>query len=191
MKLAKNTHHSELELINAIRAQTRQGAETLYKLYKRNLYNVIKRIIFDEKIAEDILQLTIVKIWTSFDQYDPEKGRLIVWMAQIARNLATDELRSKHRQNAAVTDRIDEAHKTLQIVDRAVFNMDRHDVHQLFKQLNSDQTKIIRLVYISGYTHAETALTLGIPIGTVKTRIRAAINILRAYLSGEIILPAR
>ena len=128
MKLAKNTHHSELELINAIRAQTRQGAETLYKLYKRNLYNVIKRIIFDEKIAEDILQLTIVKIWTSFDQYDPEKGRLIVWMAQIARNLATDELRSKRRQNAAVTDRIDEAHKTLQIVDRAVFNMDRYDV---------------------------------------------------------------
>jgi RNA polymerase sigma factor (sigma-70 family) len=177
----KKINLSETELIRALELRQQVGAEALYDMYSSALYGIIYRIVQHDGVAEDLLQETFVKIWNSFTQYSAERGRLFTWMSNIARNLAIDKVRSKEYRNNAQNQDIE---KNVGVIDErqnSVMNPELLGVKNLLHKLKPEQKSIIDLVYFEGYTHVEASERLEIPLGTLKTRLRAALLELRRY----------
>ena len=159
------------------------AVEALYDMYSSSLYGVISRIVIDTAIAEDVLQETFVKIWHSFSNYSSEKGRLFTWMVNIARNLAIDKIRSKDFKNQNKNQEIENNVTSIDSQRNTVYKPELMGVKELVQSLKPDQKSIIDLVYFKGYTHVEAAEELGIPLGTIKTRLRMGIQELRKYFN--------
>lgn len=174
--------YSENELVALLQNKDAQAFNYLYDNYCAALYGVIFKMVEDKELAEDILQEAFVKIWNNFSTYDSTKGRLFTWMLNITRNLTIDTLRSrgykkqdKIRNNVFnVDDFVDNSSSTEKF--------DSLGIRKHLTRLKNDQKQIIDLAYFSGFTHEEIAKKLSIPLGTVKTRMRAAINELRNLL---------
>ncbi len=172
---------SEEMLIRALRERHPAGPKALYDMYSGSLFGVICRILNDQALSEDILQETFLKIWRSIDHYEPEKGRLFTWMVNIARHQAIDRVRSKNYRNGQQTQGLegceDLALPAEGIYDRA----DRYFIRLGVEKLRSQESEVINLIYYQGYTHAEAAAALGLPLGTVKTRLMMGLKRLRSF----------
>jgi RNA polymerase sigma factor (sigma-70 family) len=174
---------SEDELVVALRNREKIAIEALYDMYSSSLYGVISRIIVDTATAEDVLQETFVKIWHSFTSYSTEKGRLFTWMVNVARNLAIDKLRSKDFKNQNKNQELENNVTFIDEQSNTVYNPELLGIKELVQTLKPDQKSILELVYFKGYTHVEAADELGIPLGTIKTRLRMAIQQLRKHFN--------
>ena len=174
---------SEEELVLALRNREKIAAEALYDMYSASLYGVISRIITDTAVAEDVLQETFVKIWHSFSGYSTEKGRLFTWMVNIARNLAIDKLRSKDYKNQNKNQELEINVTFIDEQRNTVYKPELLGIKELVGKLKPEQKIILELVYFKGYTHVEAADELGIPLGTIKTRLRMAIQELRKHFN--------
>lgn len=157
--------------------------EALYDMYSASLFGVISRIVVETEIAEDILQETFVKIWHSFSSYSADKGRLFTWMVNIARNLAIDKVRSKDYKNQNKNQDIDNNVTTIDEQRNSVYKPELLGVRELVETLKPEQKSILDLVYFKGYTHVEAADELGVPLGTIKTRLRMAVQQLRKHFN--------
>jgi RNA polymerase sigma factor (sigma-70 family) len=167
---------SESVLLEKLVQRDRKAFQWLYDQYSPALYGVVLRIVREEEQAQDLLQDIFVKIWKNLDAYDANKGRLFTWMLNVARNTAIDSLRSRKTQpfGAIRTDEenvhiVDQQHHTEQP------NPDHIGMKEVVNKLRPDRRQLIDLVYFSGYTHEEAAEELKLPLGTVKTRVRAAL----------------
>lgn len=183
LKLVK-TSTSEDILVAALKEGDPASIQKLYKMYAPALNGIIKRIIKYDEVAEDVLQDTFVKIWKSINQYDATKGRLFTWMANVAKNMAIDQVRSKAHLNASKTDDIYEM--PIGLIEHQSYvspNMETIGIKQLLIHLKSDQQEIIDLIYFKGFTHVQVAEMLNIPLGTIKTKLRLAILKLRKYFN--------
>jgi RNA polymerase sigma factor (sigma-70 family) len=174
---------SEEELVHALRHHEKVAVEALYDMYSSSLYGVISRIIVDTAVAEDVLQDTFVKIWHSFASYSTEKGRLFTWMVNIARNLAIDKLRSKDFKNQNKNQELEINVTFIDEQRNTVYKPELLGIKDLVQTLKPEQKLILELVYFKGYTHVEAADELGIPLGTIKTRLRMAIQQLRKHFN--------
>jgi RNA polymerase sigma-70 factor (ECF subfamily) len=180
--LESPTTYSEEQLVILLQQKSREGFNYLYGQYSAVLFGVIKRIIStDDQSAQDVLQEVFFKIWNNIGQYNNEKGRLYTWMLNIARNSAIDKLRSKGEiMKSKILAGED-------IVDTVVANVgteqktDAIGLRTLVGALRPEQSIIIELAYYKGFTMEEIAKELDVPVGTVKTRMRAAIKLLRQH----------
>ena len=177
-------HHktqSENELVTLLIARDAKALEELYASYSVALLGVISRTVKQQDLAEDILQESFLKIWTSIEKYDPEKGRLFTWMARLVTNKAIDHLRSRCESKTLKNE--DLSCRTVEINARYQiwFHPEFIGIKQLLNSLSPEQTTIINMVYFQGYTQVEVGEILNIPLGTIKTRIRASIRTLRSY----------
>lgn len=170
---------SEEELVLALRNREKIAVEALYDMYSSSLYGVICRIVIDEATSEDVLQETFVKIWHSFSSYSADKGRLFTWMVNIARNLSIDKLRSKDFKNHSKNQELENNVTFIDEQRNTVYKPELMGIKDLVQKLKPEQKSILDLVYFKGYTHVEAADELGIPLGTIKTRLRMAISELR------------
>jgi RNA polymerase sigma factor (sigma-70 family) len=169
--------------VHALRHHEKIAVEALYDMYSSSLYGVISRIIIDTAVAEDVLQETFVKIWHSFASYSTEKGRLFTWMVNIARNLAIDKLRSKDFKNQNKNQELEINVTFIDEQRNTVYKPELLGIKELVQTLKPEQKLILDLVYFKGYTHVEAADELGIPLGTIKTRLRMAIQELRKHFN--------
>lgn len=174
---------TEDELVLALRNREKIAIEALYDMYSASLYGVISRIITDTATAEDVLQETFVKIWHSFSSYSTEKGRLFTWMVNIARNLAIDKIRSKDFKNQNKNQELENNVTFIDEQRNTVYKPELLGIKELVQTLKPEQKSILELVYFKGYTHVEAADELGIPLGTIKTRLRMAIQQLRKHFN--------
>ena len=174
---------SEEELVQALRNREKIAIEALYDMYSASLFGVISRIVLDNAIAEDVLQETFIKIWNSFQSYSTEKGRLFTWMVNIARNLAIDKVRSKDFKNQNKNQELENNVTFIDEQVNTVYKPEVLGVKELVEKLKPEQKAILDLVYFKGYTHVEASEELGVPLGTVKTRLRMAILQLRKYFN--------
>jgi len=156
----------------------------LYDQYSDALYGIILRTVSDEGFAEDVLQQTFVKIWNAIDQYDEGKGALFTWMSTIARNLALDLRRLKSFEVRSKTDDLQtvvySSNTTSDTESGAAI-----DAAKLMAGMDEKYRIVLEMMYLQGYTQAEVADKLDVPLGTVKTRAKKAIDILRDTLQGE------
>lgn len=174
--------YSEEELVLLLQARDQQAFSYLYDNYAAALNGIIYRMVEERELAEDILQEAFIKIWNNFSSYDTGKGRLFTWMLNLTRNLTIDTLRSKgYKKQAKISG--DENSVSNYTDDSKI--AERFDAMGLRKQLinlKPEQRTIIDLAYFSGYTQDEISKEMGIPLGTVKTRMRSAILELRKML---------
>lgn len=167
----------------ALQRREKIAIEALYDMYSASLFGVISRIIADTATAEDVLQETFVKIWHSFAAYSSEKGRLFTWMVNIARNLSIDKLRSRDFKNQTKNQEIENNVTFIDEQRNTVYKPELLGIKEMVQTLKPEQQAILDLVYFKGYTHVEAAEELGIPLGTIKTRLRTAIIELRKYFN--------
>lgn len=155
----------------------------MYAQYSNALYGVAVKITNSEEAAQDVLQDAIIKIWKSFDNYNPSKGRLFTWLLNITRNTAIDYLRSKH-----VKYKIQNPSEDVSMVNEpsVTNNYDHIGVKEALVNLKPEQKKVIDILYFGGYTQEEAAKELDMPLGTLKTRARAALKGLRALLKDKV-----
>ena len=172
--------YNEHELIAALKARDNQAFNYLYEHYSGSLYSIVLQIVQNATLANDVLQDVFVNIWRRIETYDPAKGRLFTWMLNISRNASIDLLRSKNylnsRKNQELTDNVygnDQVTRT---------NTDSIGLNKFLTKLRPDHRILIELAYFKGYTHEEIAHIEDIPLGTVKTRIRNALILLREFL---------
>jgi len=175
--------YNEDELVILLKQKSREAFDYLYKNYSGVLYGVIRKVVFDEQTAQDVLQDVFVKIWNNIAQFSPEKGRIYTWMINIARNAAIDKLRSKGEimkskihTGEDVVYNIEQGMKTEQLTDAI-------GLREMVAGLKPEYQTIVNLAYFKGFTLDEIAKTLDMPLGTVKTRMRQAIKTLREHFS--------
>jgi RNA polymerase sigma factor (sigma-70 family) len=172
----------EPQLIAGLRAKDRKTIEYLYDKYSKALFTVISRIITDKDIAEEVFHDAFIKITRKIDSYEESKGRLYTWMANICRNAAIDKTRSKEFSKDSKTNTIDEYVYGLRSESGTSEHVDGIGVKELLVNLNEEQRFVVEYIYFKGFTHSEIAEEFDIPLGTVKSRIRAAINVLKKNL---------
>ena len=170
--------YDERELVLALRRKDDQAFGYLYDHYAAALYGVIRQIVGDVELSNDVLQEAFVNIWRRIDQYDDTKGRLFTWMLNIARNAAIDKTRSKGFQQSSRVQPIVEGDGHPSVKP----GVDDYGLKKIILKLKDEQRLLIELSYFQGYTHEQIAKALDIPLGTVKTRIRSALIQLRSYL---------
>jgi RNA polymerase sigma-70 factor (ECF subfamily) len=187
--LARRISISEEELVALLKDKDERGFTILYNNYSSALYGVLNKIVQSNDDANDLLQDTFLKIWKNIGNYDSSKGSIFTWMMNIARNLAIDKVRSVDfrdtSQNVSMEDKIvyqiDNEYQTEQDVDGI-------GLQKVVDKLKPEYKRLIDLVYYQGYTQAEVSEQYGIPLGTVKTRIKAAVTTLRSLLQTLVLL---
>jgi RNA polymerase sigma-70 factor, ECF subfamily len=175
--------YSEEELVLLLQNQDQQAFGYLYDNYAAALNGIIYRMVENRELAEDILQEAFVKIWNNFSSYDTSKGRLFTWMLNITRNLTIDTLRSKGYKKQAKISSDENFVGNLSDDGKVAERFDAMGIRKQLANLKPEQRSIIDLAYFNGYTQDEISKEMGIPLGTVKTRMRAAIIELRKMLA--------
>jgi RNA polymerase sigma factor (sigma-70 family) len=178
--LSPKATYSEEELVSQLKQQDEQAFSYLYDNYAGALYGLVRQIVPDKELSNDVLQEVFVNIWKKIDTYDSTKGRLFTWMLNIARNASIDKIRSRNYQESLLKAPIDENDIAHPVVRQGI---DDYGLKKLIFKLKDEQRMLIDLSYYQGFTHDQIAKALNIPLGTVKTRLRTALMQLRTMLS--------
>ena len=174
--------YTDQQLIDLLKRKDQRAYIYLYDNYAAALFGMIKRIVGESEESTDLLQETFVKIWRNIDQFDASKGRLFTWLVQVARNTAIDFKRSSQSKRNNQTNSIE-----LMITDEdekwvTYISTDHLGLNKVMERLREDYRIIIDMAYFQGYTQDEISKVLDIPLGTVKTRARAALIQLKQIL---------
>jgi RNA polymerase sigma-70 factor (ECF subfamily) len=147
--------------------------EALYDAYHRLVYGVALKVLATEAAAEDVTQAVFVKVWTSAGNF--RGGNFVGWIARVARNCAIDALRRGSRNTELSHDIPVEW-----VMDEAiVVRVDAARARTVIAALPPEQRTAIELAFFGGLTHREIAARTTLPLGTVKTRIRAGLRAVR------------
>jgi RNA polymerase sigma-70 factor (ECF subfamily) len=162
-----------------VRARDVDAFEQLYDGYHRLVFGIALRMTNDATLAEDITQSVFLKLWSAPDAF--RDGNFSAWISRVARNRVLDLLRSRAAKPA---DEIPADLPAELSLDDAVFaRLDAQRVRTALAALNEDQRTVIEMGFFGGITHEEIARRTGIPLGTIKTRIRTGLRRLRSDLS--------
>lgn len=187
--MARRISISEEELVALLKDKDQRGFNILYNNYSSALYGVLNKVIQSNDDANDLLQDTFLKIWRNIDNYDSSKGSIFTWMMNIARNLAIDKVRSADFRDSSYNVSIED--KVLHQIDdeyQSAQDVDGIGLQKVVDKLKPEYKQLIDLIYYKGYTQAEVSEEYGIPLGTVKTRIKSAVNTLRTLLQTLVLL---
>jgi RNA polymerase sigma-70 factor, ECF subfamily len=174
---------SDGELLERTGTGDQAAFEALYQRYSRSVFGLALRRLGDRGRAEDAVQDTFVSIWRAARTYEPERGPGAPWLYAVARNAIID--RSRARNEPAV-EAPDEIALEAGPDDRAEEAWTQWRVHRALEELTEQEREVISLAYWSGLSQSEVAERLGIPLGTVKTRTRRALQRLAEVLEGEL-----
>ncbi len=186
-----DTSH-DLQLIKRIAAKDTTALSEFYDIHSRYLYTIIYFILRDKPEAEDLLQEVFLQIWEKIDSYDESLGNPLAWISRITRNKSIDRLRSKSfKKRSGETDierffDISSDSPSSNPEKNIAMNQEQGEVLNALKSLNQNQRDLIEFAYFRGYSQSELAEHFQIPLGTVKTRMRAAMMILRDKLKNLI-----
>ncbi len=160
----------------------------LHAQYANLVYSVAYRVLNDPMAAEEVTQDTFMRLWHKSYTFDPEKGRFITWMLTVTRRLAIDVLRQRQRREPAsgtlFMDEDPNLWENVLVSDGSSSDL-RRTLVSVLNELPSEQRQLIELVYFYGLTHSDIAEITGLPLGTVKTRIRLGMQKLRLAWSAE------
>jgi RNA polymerase sigma-70 factor (ECF subfamily) len=183
---------ADLVLLQRIVARDDRAMAEFYDLHSRLAYSVILRIVRSPSDAEEVLQETFVRVWSRAETYDPRLGSPGAWLTRIARNRAIDRLRllrarglypdvpAGARAGADVKAPEPETRDTPETVveEAATAGI----VRNVLATLPAAQRVLIEAAFFEGYTHNELSARFGVPLGTIKTRIRTGLTTMRLRL---------
>jgi RNA polymerase sigma-70 factor (ECF subfamily) len=165
-------------LMERVRARDADAFESLYDRYHALVYGLALRVLADPSAAEDVTQNVFLKIWTAPDAF--RSGNLEGWLARVARNRAIDVLRSKKLRSESELSESIPADSTLE--QTAMERLDGERARAAMGRLPDEQRSLLELGFFGDMTHDAIARQTGLPLGTVKTRIRSGLRRLRELL---------
>jgi RNA polymerase sigma-70 factor (ECF subfamily) len=170
----------EPALMEGVRARDARAFEALYDAYHRLVYGIALRVLSDARAAEDVTQTVFLKLWSSPDVF--RGGNFPGWIARVTRNRAIDVLRSNAGVSGEEFPALLAADDVLE--EQVIAALDGRRVREAMKRIPHDQREVIELGFFGGLSHEQIARRAGLPLGTVKTRIRSGLRKLRAELEG-------
>lgn len=173
---------TDQQLMQQIRGRQPEALSRIYDQYSTLVYSVAMRVLRDGAAAEDVMQEVFLKIWQQPDSFADQRGSLDGWLAVVTRNRAIDRIRgSKQFENVddlQLSNNFDlgaEAEREIML----------GRVRVVLETMPADQRQAMEMAYFEGHTHTEIAEKTGQPLGTIKTRIRAALISLRKALEAQ------
>ncbi len=157
-------------------AQSRdvEAFRKLFELYGPRVKSYMMRQGADPTLAEDLAQETLLTVWRKAQLYSDEKGSATTWIFTIARNLRIDRLRREVAWQPLPENRDEEASDAPDPEEQVTERERRDKVRAVLATLPPDQSEVVMLSYVEGLSHSEIAERLGLPLGTVKSRMRLA-----------------
>jgi RNA polymerase sigma-70 factor (ECF subfamily) len=175
------------ELMPLVGEKDPEAFEVLYDRHGGVAYSLAYRIVGERAAAEDVTQEAFISVWRSGARFDPTRGSVRSWLLSVVRNRAIDFLRSKAGKAPKLTfddDAILEQRPATELTDEeALRNETAGEVRGALGELPGDQSKVIELAYFGGFSHSEIARMLGVPLGTVKGRMRLGLEKIRGELA--------
>jgi RNA polymerase sigma factor (sigma-70 family) len=172
---------SDEELLEAIASGDEVALGALYDRYGRVAYGVASRVLRDQTLAEDAVQEAFLALWRSADAYRRERAKPATWILTLVHRRAVDLVRREGRRRAEPLDEAPEA-TAAAVPEEADLRNRRAAVQVALRQLPDDQRQALELAYYGGYTQSELAERLGVPLGTIKSRMFAGLTRLRELL---------
>ncbi len=176
---------SDGELIDRITEGDTGAFELLYDRHRAAAYGLALRMLADQPAAEDVVQEAFLMVWRQSASYGASRGTVRAWLLSIVHHRAIDHL----RRRALREDRQEDIEEAILPADSADTwelarqNVEGQQVREALQQLPPDQRRSILLAYFGGYTQDEIARKLGVPLGTVKGRLRIGLQKMRGYLN--------
>lgn len=164
-------------LMARVRVRDAAALETLYDQYHRLVYGIAMRVLGDAAGAEDVTQAVFLKMWSAPETF--RGGNFPGWLVRVSRNRALDAVRRRSRSEAELGEDLPEEDFT----DNAALSaLDAALVRDAVSALPPEQREPIEMGFFEGLTHEQIAARSGVPLGTIKTRIRAGLRRLRSSL---------
>jgi RNA polymerase sigma-70 factor (ECF subfamily) len=175
------------DLITLVERQDADAFAVLYDRHGGAAYSLAHRIVGDPSIAEDVTQEAFLSVWRSGARFDPARGSVRSWTLGIVRNRAIDALRRTSGRAPKLNfddDAVLEGQASQELTDsEAIRRETARRVRGALTELPAEQSEVIGLAYFGGFTHSEIAEMLGMPLGTVKGRMRLGLEKIRATLA--------
>lgn len=169
----------EEDLIHQIQNGNDQAFLILYEEYVHSIHSFVLHMLQVPTLAEEVTQDTFLKLWNHAEQYHAERGSLRAWLMAIARNTALDCLRHETRISPTRDGQASEVLQEIPDLNTVSDEARWHSMGLAVQDLSEKQRKVIEMTFYQGLTQNDIAEILGWPLGTVKTRLRAAIEQLR------------
>jgi RNA polymerase sigma-70 factor, ECF subfamily len=167
-------------------ATARGDRGALAEIYRRHgapVFRLAQRLLRDDRLAEDVVQDVFVRFWQDPQRFDPEKGQLRSFLLMKGHSRAVDSLRSEWSRRKRDERDINDPGRPSYDLEREVIDLDIADrVGRALQALPEDERRAISLAYFGGHTYREVAEMLGQPEGTVKSRIRNGLKVMRRFL---------
>lgn len=175
------------ELMPLVVAKDARAFEVFYDRHAAAAYSLAYRIVGDAKIAEDVTQEAFLSIWRSRAGYDAARGSVRSWTLVVLRNRALDALRRSAGRAPKLDLDDDELLEGQAAPERTDIEASRREdarhVHGALAQLPREQSQVLELAYFGGFSQSEIAEMAGLPLGTVKSRMRIGLEKLRVSLA--------
>ena len=173
------------DLAAALRRTARGDHEAFAALYDRVapvLFGTVRVVVRDPSLAEEVTQEVFLDVWRFAARFDPARGSALAWMATIAHRRAVDRVRSEQRSAIRERRAAEHAIPFDEVAESAEHNLERERVRRCLQRLTDLQREAVTLAYYGGRSYREVAALLGVPAGTVSTRMRDGLIRLRDCL---------
>jgi RNA polymerase sigma-70 factor (ECF subfamily) len=175
------------ELMPLIGEKDPEAFEVFYDRHGGVAYSLAYRIVGEKAAAEDVTQEAFISIWRSGARFDRARGSVRSWMLSIVRNRAIDALRSRAGKAPKLTfddDAVLEQRPSEELTDdEAMRRETAGEIRGALGELPGEQSKVIELAYFGGFSQSEISRMLGVPLGTVKGRMRLGLEKIRGELA--------
>ncbi len=170
-------------------ATARGDRNALAEIYRRHggpVFRLAQRLLSDDRLAEEVVQDVFVQFWQKPERFDPEKGQLRSFLLMKGHSKAVDSLRAEWARRNRDNRDANDASTQMYDLEREVIDLDLAErVGRVLRTLPDDERRPITLAYFGGHTYRDVATMLGQPEGTVKSRIRNGLKVLRYQLSQD------
>ena len=177
------------EVMQLVQGGSPRAFELMYDRHGGAAFSLAYRMVGNRVTAEDITQEAFLSIWRSRLRYDQARGSVRTWVLGIVHNRAIDQLRrgTVHERRRETLEGIEERFEARERTDvEAARREEARGVHGALEQLPDEQRRTIELAYFGGFSHSQIAEMLGMPIGTVKGRMRLGLEKMRAQLADTV-----
>ncbi|KUP04148.1 RNA polymerase sigma70 factor [Bacillus coahuilensis p1.1.43] len=174
------------ELYDRMREKDKEALSQLYSRYERILYSFIYRLTGDRTVTEETMQELFIKLWRDHAPYETHKGKFSSWLLTLARNQALDAVRKKSRESTYEYHERDDVRNVEETPeDHVEWKEKCAAIRSALSILNQEQKQIVELFYFKGHSQSTIAKETGLPLGTVKGRIRLALQHIKKHLDRE------